>query len=356
MDSESRRAPEPGDGVSGVSGAAWPVGEWADEVLDGAAGESEAGASDARADESGGFTGESDGRAGVAVGRAGEPEEFVAAEPEWLRDFGPRSARQTDQRRDDGWDEGWGEPSDTGWRGVLARRVRSTPRTALGLAAVGIVAVLVALYAVATSPAAPDQYPVVDFGASAAATSSASVPEGSGRASTPTVSSSAAPAAHLTVAVVGLVRRPGPQRLAPGARVADALSAAGGAVHGADTAGIDLDRSLRDGDEVVIGARDRERGLALRSAVLPAAVSAAPVAGASGAVGASASSAPGPLVDINSASAAELDVLPGVGAATAAAIVAYREQHGAFASVDDLVKVNGIGEAKLARIRPQATV
>ena len=64
----------------------------------------------------------------------------------------------------------------------------------------------------------------------------------------------------------------------------------------------------------------------------------------------------GGLVDINRASAAELEELPGVGPATAEAIIAHREQSGPFASVDDLIDVRGIGDAKLEQIRPQATV
>ena len=154
------------------------------------------------------------------------------------------------------------------------------------------------------------------------------------------------------VAVVGLVRAPGLHRLAPGSRVADALTAARGTLGGADTAGLNLAQPLRDGDQVVVGVAEGKSAVKLRSSV----VSAGPgAAGASGAASGS-SAVPGAQVNLNTAGASELDRLPGVGAATAAAIISYREQNGPFKTVEDLGKVAGIGDAKLAKIKPMATV
>ena len=85
------------------------------------------------------------------------------------------------------------------------------------------------------------------------------------------------------------------------------------------------------------------------------------VAGAgAGGGGGGAGSVPGPalpaIVDLNTATAEQLDTLPGVGPATASAILAYRDQHGPFSAVDDLLEVRGIGDAKLEQIRPLAKV
>ncbi|WP_345000935.1 ComEA family DNA-binding protein, partial [Tsukamurella soli] len=259
---------------------------------------------------------------------------------------------------EDEWDDGWRDPAPRGWRAAVSARLRGTPRAALGLCVVGLVAVLVAAYAVLSSPSSPRQYPVVAFDATGSA---GAEPDPTAVSAAESVVGAAGPAgatpAELTVAVVGLVRRPGLHRLAPAARVADALAAAGGATRGADTVALNLAQPLRDGDQVVVGAVDRRLGLALRSAVV-AAGSGPVMAAGPGPTAGSGSETPGAggLVNINTATAAELDTLPGVGAATAAAIVAYRDRHGPFGSVDDLTKVSGIGQAKLARIKPMATV
>lgn len=145
----------------------------------------------------------------------------------------------------------------------------------------------------------------------------------------------ASAAAEVVVHVAGKVRRPGIVVLSPGARVVDALKAAGGARPGVDLAGLNLARLLVDGEQVIVGAP------AAAGAVAPAGP-AAPDAGG--------------RVNLNTASAAQLEELPGVGPVTAAAIVAFREEQGPFASVDQLLDVSGIGEATLAEIAPHATV
>lgn len=144
--------------------------------------------------------------------------------------------------------------------------------------------------------------------------------------------------ATVTVDVAGKVRRPGIAVLDAGARVVDALEAAGGARPGVDLAGLNLARVLVDGEQVVVG--------------LPAPVGAAAAAGAAPTPG-----APGaPLVNLNTAAEAELETLPEVGPVTAQAILAWRDEHGGFSAIDELLEVAGIGDATLARIAPYVTV
>lgn len=164
----------------------------------------------------------------------------------------------------------------------------------------------------------------------------------------PGVSTGASPVgatapAEVVVHVAGKVRRPGIVVLAPGARVADALKAAGGPRPGVDLAGVNLARVLADGEQVVVGAPAAAAGMG-----------SAGMAGAGGASGAGGEAAG--KVNLNTASEAQLEELPGVGPVTAAAIVAFRQEQGRFASVDQLLDVSGIGEATLAEIAPHATV
>ena len=149
---------------------------------------------------------------------------------------------------------------------------------------------------------------------------------------------------EIVVHVAGAVMAPGVHRLDPGARVVDAVAAAGGPTPDALLDAINLAQPLRDGDRLVVPV---------------AGGPAAPVAG--GVTAAIAEPGPpgdpsGGLVDLNSATAAELDELPGVGPATAQAIVSHRDANGPFASVDGLADVRGIGPAKLEALRPLVTV
>jgi competence protein ComEA len=142
--------------------------------------------------------------------------------------------------------------------------------------------------------------------------------------------------ATVTVDVAGKVRRPGIAILDSGARVVDALEAAGGVRAGVDVAGLNLARILVDGEQILVGVE------------LPPGAAA------------SAASAPGgatpALVNLNTADAAALDTLPEVGPVTADSILAWRDEHGGFASVDQLLEIDGIGEATLAKIAPHVTV
>ncbi|MEV0599759.1 ComEA family DNA-binding protein [Streptomyces sp. NPDC050315] len=145
---------------------------------------------------------------------------------------------------------------------------------------------------------------------------------------------------RIVVDVAGKVRRPGIHRLPPGARVADALRAAGGALPGTNTRTLNRARLLADGEQVVVGAP---------AAAPPASGSAAGgVSGGSAVAG----GAPAGPVSLNSATADQLDTLPGVGPVLAQHIIDFRTQHGGFASVDQLQEVNGIGDRRFADLRP----
>lgn len=168
-----------------------------------------------------------------------------------------------------------------------------------------------------------------------------SLPFASTTASTaPTSTGSSAPET-LLVHVAGAVVVPGVHELPPGARVIDAIDAAGGLAPDADGARINLAAPVADGERIYVPIVGEEP---------PTAVVGAGGGGGGGAVG-----GVGP-VDLNTADEAELDSLPGVGPATAAAIVEHRERIGGFTSVDQLLDVRGIGEAKLEQLRSLVTV
>lgn len=154
--------------------------------------------------------------------------------------------------------------------------------------------------------------------------------------SIPTTTAAADPT-ELVVHVAGAVARPGVVRLAPGARVVDALDAAGGAVPGADLDRLNLAAPLTDGVRVAV-PRVGEPAVPLDPA--------APGSGAGTADG-----APSGPIDVNTAGEAELETLPGIGPTLAAAIVAERERNGPFRSVDDLERVRGIGSGRLDALR-----
>jgi competence protein ComEA len=128
----------------------------------------------------------------------------------------------------------------------------------------------------------------------------------------------------VVVHVSGAVAAPGLVSLAEPARVADAISSAGGATAQADLAAINLAGAVRDGDQIVVPAVGQE---------LPEATG----------------------IDLNRSTADQLAQLAGIGPVLAERIVAYREEHGPFDTVEDLLDVPGIGEAKLALLRAGVT-
>ena len=139
----------------------------------------------------------------------------------------------------------------------------------------------------------------------------------------------AAGKAPLVVSVVGRVHRPGLVTIPPGARVADTLTAAGGAQPGTDLTGVNLVRRLTDGEQVAVGV---------------------PVPAAAG------TAAPAGKLDLNTATAEQLDTLPGVGEVMAKRIVDWRSGHGGFTTVEQLRDVEGIGESKYRKLRELVSV
>lgn len=137
---------------------------------------------------------------------------------------------------------------------------------------------------------------------------------------------------RILVHVAGAVEVPGVYAFDTAVRAVDAIEAAGGPSVGADLDRLNLAAALGDGDRLFVPLEGEDDP--------------APGPGAAG----SGNGGTG-LVDVNKASADELDVLPGVGPATALSIVRHREEHGPFATVDDLLDVPGIGPAKLAQLR-----
>lgn len=185
----------------------------------------------------------------------------------------------------------------------------------------------------ATEPA------VTDATAAPGATGPAVASAGSGATTT----------GQFRVYVVGQVRHPGVVTLAPGARVEDAVQAVGGATEKADLAVMNLARRVIDGERIVV-PKPGEKLPTADPVPDPGAAGAATDEAGSGAA------APGAPVDLNTATVAQLDALPGVGPVIAGRIVAWRQENGRFTSVDDLSEVQGIGDATMARLRPLVRV
>jgi competence protein ComEA len=140
-----------------------------------------------------------------------------------------------------------------------------------------------------------------------------------------------APAKLLVVDVAGAVRRPGLYRLRAGSRIDDAIAAAGGPKTDAQLETVNLAAPVADGEQVVVPGR----GAGCVAAASPPPVGSSP-------------SAP---LDLNSATLEQLENLPGIGPVTAQKILDYRQQHGAFHSIDELQGVPGIGPAHMAQLK-----
>jgi len=168
---------------------------------------------------------------------------------------------------------------------------------------------------------------------------------------TPSVSVAPARDGSATVHVVGAVRRPGVYRLRLGQRVEDAIRRAGGASSATDLQAINLAAKVADGQQVVVPRRAAVGG----GSGAPASGGTGGAATGGGGTGAAGVAPSGPI-NLNSATAEQLDTLDGVGPATAQKILEYRTQHGGFASVDDLAQVPGIGPKKLEALKAQVTV
>ncbi|MFL6142560.1 MAG: ComEA family DNA-binding protein [Labedaea sp.] len=252
-----------------------------------------------------------------AHGPAGELSDDLPADQEWIDESTPAT--------------GAGPPGDPWWRrggaGRLVERwlpgtgVPSPPRRRLPVLVAALAVAVVAAVTVALSSSSGGREPPPNLPVAAASVE-------------PQPGTRPGAAAPIVVSVVGRVVRPGLVTLPDGARVADALQAAGGPAPGVDVGGLNIARRLSDGEQLYVGV----------AAPAEAAVSAAPVPGSAG------------KVDLNSASVAQLDTLPGVGAVTAQRIVDWRTEHGRFARVDQLREVDGIGPAKFGRLKDQVVV
>ena len=232
--------------------------------------------------------------------------------------------------------------------GVQAVAVAPTGRALVGL--VLVVAVAVATTGATAWVARPQEQrppgraevlgePIATAGAEGPVTVGATAGDAAGSEPGPSPAS-AGSAAVLLVHVAGAVRRPGLVELPPGARVAEALEAAGGVTRSGNPASVNLARPVVDGEQVVVARRG-------------AAVTPLPVATSPGATAGPGGSGP---VDLNTATMEQLDGLPGIGPVLAQRILDWRTANGRFSVVDELGEVSGIGEATLADLRPLVTV
>lgn len=211
---------------------------------------------------------------------------------------------------------------------------------AIALAVIAAIAVLVTVFTLVRdqpAPVASAKLPPVEMASSASRT--------------PAASPSTKPDSPLVVSVVGLVQTPGLVTLTPGARIADALKAAGGTVDGADTIGLNMARLVNDGEQILVGIAPRAGQPTALGSSVSSGSGASRTSAAPDQPRGSAAAKPGEPVDLNTATVQELDALPGIGPVTAAAIVKWREAHGKFTSVDQLADVDGIGPARLDKLR-----
>jgi competence protein ComEA len=148
---------------------------------------------------------------------------------------------------------------------------------------------------------------------------------------------------EVVVAVAGKVRKPGLVRLPEGARVADALTAAGGVLPGTDIALLNLARKVTDGELILVGV------------TAPPGAAGAP-AGDAPPGGSTGGAAAGGKVNLNTATLGQLDSLPGVGPVLAQRILDHREKNGPFRTVSDLRQVDGIGDTRYEQLKDLVTV
>jgi competence protein ComEA len=230
-------------------------------------------------------------------------------------------------------------PSDFSDR---VRALRSDARVGAAVLACVAVAAGVAWFRAGIAPSAAAPSPP-------AASTGSSGQSGTSTPSTSNVATSTTSGA-IVVDVVGAVRAPGVVSLLASARVLDAIRAAGGASAGADLARLNLAAKLADGTRIAVPLVGQEPPAIDPSAVSGSADSSTgdPAAGTDGGVTA--------IINVNTATASQIEDLPGIGPTLAAAIVQERERNGPFKSVDDLNRVPGIGDGRLSQLRNLVTV
>ncbi len=202
------------------------------------------------------------------------------------------------------------------------------------LLAVGVLVAVGLSFLGAASPAPKLTLPQAQPGSSPVDGSTATVPTGAAALETSPLT--------VTVHVAGQVANPGVYAVPAGGRVADAVIAAGGTAAEADVEQLNLAARLSDGERIYVPKKGE---------AAPAVHGPAPAVG-----GAKPGGTPAGPVDLNTATAEQLEALPGVGPATSKAILAYRSSHGRFRSVTELMEVPGIGPAKLEALRPLVRV
>ncbi|WP_106848321.1 ComEA family DNA-binding protein [Blastococcus sp. Marseille-P5729] len=261
-----------------------------------------------------------------------------------MRDYDQRAAEpddpsvlddgETDRRSLDGFGDGF-EPPRSAWRARLHS----------GRVSIGVFVVVAVLTAAATALVTwllrPAGTAVEGAATTIAAADERADPDEPGgetaSAAASPASTSSAPGV-LVVAVVGSVNVPGLVTLPEGARVSDAIEAAGGALPGTDLSTLNIARKVADGEQIVVG--------------LPG----PPVDSGTSEPQPTANGGSTALVDINSANVTQLDELPGIGPVLAQRIVDFREENGPFKSVEELENVSGVGPAVLAKVKDLVTV
>lgn len=243
---------------------------------------------------------------------------------------------------------------------VLWSRLVLSPRAAVVLAGVVVVvALVVVLVGSLTGRGGAGAGGVVVSGAPTAGAPTVGPPAagvptaGAPTAGVPTAGSGAA---RVVVHVLGAVERDGVVRLPPSSRVTDAIERAGGATADADLDRLNLARVLTDGERLYVPRVGEDEVPAALDPVDGGAAAAGSGAddgtGAAGAAGTGAD----PVVDLNSADQAALETLPGIGSGLAGRILAWRDEHGRFTAVEDLLDVSGIGDVRFAELRDRVRV
>lgn len=267
-----------------------------------------------------------------------EELERARQEPAWVATAAPEPKRLL--RAPDAVAQGRWQPSRPAIAAMFA--------CALLAVAIFGVRLLLARDSVAAPVAAPAPKASSSVRVSAPATS---LP---GASTSPSPSASPTKAISMRIHVVGAVAHPGVVSVASGARVWDAVMAAGGMTKEADPTGVNLARALTDGEQVHV-PKPGEKWTPPADAQTPAANPASPGSPATSGAKQADGSTSG-TVNLNTADLAALDSLPGVGPVLAQRILEWRTEHGKFSTVDELGEVSGIGDKLLARLKPKVTV